>query len=311
MKIAVMMDPFEGVKKEKDTSYILMKGALERGHEVFYTQQESLSLRGNRPQGLLKRASLDTQGQVQVASAGHMTYLDEMNVVMIRMDPPVDRRYLYTTLLLDFLPPTTSVVNSPQGIRDWNEKLSSLYFHQWSPPTLVSQVEAEILEFVEMHQDVILKPIDGFGGRGIKRAKLGDSGLGKIIAEITQQGSHKIVANKYVKEAEAGDKRIILVNGEPLGAIIRKAARIGEPNNLDQGGTAHPYTLDVQDRKICQVIGQELKARGLFFVGIDLLGHYLTEINVTSPTGLQDMMRFTGQPLHQEVIQKLELQLSH
>jgi glutathione synthase len=308
VKFAVIMDPIEGIKKDKDTSYILMKAALERGHRVYHVAQEHLSLFGDQLFAQVREVKL-SQGlqDLQFDQQFLRTAMDEMDVVLIRTDPPFDRRYFYTTLLLDFLPPSTRVVNSPQGLRDWNEKLSALYFAKWSPPSLISQNESELMSFMDEHLDVILKPLDGFGGKGIQRIKAGDKRSLVSIQELTAQGSRKIVANRYLKEAESGDKRIILMDGQPFASLIRRAARPGDLNNLDQGGTAYPYEPTKEDLEICAELGPELKRRGLFFVGIDLLGSYLTEINVTSPTGLQAMIRFTGAPLHHQVIEKLEL----
>ena len=204
---------------------------------------------------------------------------------------PFDRRYLYTTLLLDFLPDSTRVVNRPQGVRDWNEKLAALAFPEFTPQTLVSNDVDEIVAFAERFERITVKPVDGHGGKGIVFHTSGEDT--EPLHGATRAGGHWVIAQEYLPSARDGDKRILLLEGEPLGAILRVHAEGVELNNLDQGGSANPAELTPRELEICRTFKPELERRGIFFVGIDVIGEMLIEVNVTSPTGLQEMSRFT------------------
>lgn len=302
MKIAFFMDSLESIDTEKDTSFIIMMAALERGHQVYHFLQDDLEVEvDNQVVALVTEILPGFKPQ-----SPEKIQLSEMNCIFIRKDPPFDRRYFYTTLILDMLPPSTRILNSSRGIRDWNEKLCALRYPQYVPKTLVSQNTNSLKAFVQEFNDVILKPIDGFGGQGILRVKALDPNLDQVIKTATLSGSHKILANEYIPEAEQGDKRILIVNGEPIGAILRVAQSVGQLNNLDQGGVAQPIELSDFDQSLCEEIKPDLLGSGLFFVGLDLLGERLTEINVTSPTGLQELIRFSEIPHHHMMIQALE-----
>ena len=280
MRFGFIMDPLATVKPHKDTSYFLMLAAYERGHEVFFIDQNHLGLEGKTPYARATQLKVSSEHKKPFTelNTSHQE-LDCFDVLLVRKDPPFDRRYFYTTLILDFVnTKSTRVVNAPQALRDWNEKLSALYYHAYTPLTKVSSDLNEIEEFVYEKKQAILKPIDGHGGRGIV----------------------------LLKEAAIGDKRILLVDGEPIGAVLRVAQQAGGLNNLDQGGVAHPAELTEHEKKVCKDLSIRLKAQGLFFVGIDMLGPYLTEINVTSPTGLQELVNFSGIPFHHKIIEKLE-----
>lgn len=305
MKICFLMDSMETVKFEKDTSWILMVAAAQRGLEVHHLFQENLFLEDGVAKGRTQVVTVNSPDSFDM-SEGQVIELSKMKAVIIRKDPPFDRRYFYSTLLLDFLPPTTKVINRPQALRDWNEKLSALKYPEFCPRTLISGRGEEILEFAKNHGDVILKPVDGHGGRDIHRLNISQRDeLMIIIKRLTHDGSRKIVVNPYLKEAEQGDKRILLVDGKPLGGILRKAEKPGALNNLDQGGKAVPCELTERDLEVCARLGPDLVQNGLFFVGIDMLGPWLTEINVTSPTGLQELIRFSSVDHHLAVIDEL------
>ena len=325
------MNPLDTVKPSKDTTYFLMWAAFSRGHEVYSIDQNDLEVRLDHtsvdgvgelftkvtpvdvidPRVLFRRQSQEVEsGGTQSPfdkKADVVMSLAEMDVVWVRTDPPFDRRYFYTTLLLDLLPESVLVLNRPDSLRNWNEKISALFFSQYTPKTLITSGLTQALEFLKREKKAVLKPIDGFGGKGI--SILDASELEKAEQKIQLLIGHenkKIILQQFVPEADQGDKRILLVDGEPIGAILRVAGVKGGLNNLDQGGSAHASELSERERQICAELGPRLKKEGLFFVGIDMLGDYLTEINVTSPTGLQEMSRFLQKPLHIEMIKKIE-----
>ena len=305
MKHAFIMDPLEGVKPWKDTSYFLMLAAYQRGHEVCYLDQRDLYLDHDQLMAKVKWLQVnddhDTPFEVIAETTSSMANID---VVWLRTDPPFDRRYFYTTLFLDFLPSKVKVVNDPQGVRDWNEKLSAIHFPQFTPQTFVSNDVADIKAFAGRHDRITLKPVDGFGGKGIFFYRQGEDDA--EIHKITHQGKQWVIAQEYLPEAEQGDKRILVVEGEPIGAILRVHAPGQELNNLDMGGEAVQVELDEYDLAICAAIKPKLLEMGVFFVGIDVIGGKLIEINVTSPTGLQELSKFSGIDHHHNIIQRLE-----
>jgi glutathione synthase len=305
-RVAFVMDPLTTVKAYKDTTYYLMLATQKLGHQVFYLDQRDLSLEGNRLSGRLSAVTVheDTARPFTVDEPRWMAMAD-MDVVMVRTDPPFDRTYFYTTLLLDYLPPTTRVVNRPSGLRNWNEKLAAHFFADYMPATLVTERAEQIRAFMERHDRITLKPIDGHGGKGIFFLEPGDGNADAIIDTITHRGRHRVIAQQYVTEAKAGDKRILLLDGEPLGAILRLHAEGKELNNLDAGGSANPATLNERDLEICRALGPGLREQGVRFCGIDVLGDKLIEVNVTSPTGLQEMCRFDGRDYHLEIMAAL------
>ncbi len=305
MKHVFIMDPIGSVKQWKDTTYFLMKACRERGHEVAYADPGWLSLRHDKLHARLQWLEVHDNREAPFSILEDGVFpMDDVDVVWLRTDPPFDRRYFYVTLLLDFLPDSTRVVNRPQGVRDWNEKLAALAFPRFTPPTLVSNDAAEIASFAEGFARITVKPVDGFGGKGIVFYTRGEDTA--PLSTATHNGRHWVIAQEYLPAAHEGDKRILLLEGEPLGAILRLHADGVELNNLDQGGSANPAALTPGDLEICAALGPECRDRGLFFVGIDVIGDMLIEVNVTSPTGLQEMSRFAGQPLHHRIVEALE-----
>ncbi len=299
------MDPLGSVKPWKDTTYFLMLACVERGHEVGYADPGWLSLQQSHLHSRVQWLDvLDDHDAPFSIRQDVIVSLAEADVVWLRTDPPFDRRYFYTTLLLDFLPVTTRVVNCPQGVRDWNEKLAALVFPQYTPRTIISNQVKEIREFSKSVGRIVIKPVDGYGGKGIIFYSPNED-LARLVS-ATHEGRHWVMVQEYLPAARDGDKRILLLNGNPLGAILRVHAEGEELNNLDQGGSAHPVTLTPRDQEICQALRPELMARKLFFTGIDVIGGLLIEVNVTSPTGLQEMSRFAGLRLHHRVISALE-----
>lgn len=302
-KVAFIMDPLEGVKAYKDTSYYMMLATVQLGHEVYYLDQRDLSVLNSQLYGIVRKVTVHTNIDHPFdVDPPQKILMSEMDVVMIRTDPPFDRRYFYTTLLLDRLPPTTRVCNRPQGIRDWNEKLASLEYPDLTPKTLISNNGDEIREFLATQERITIKPVDGHGGRGIVFLRPDSDNIDQLIDMSTHGDSQWVVAQAFVPEAKKGDKRIILLNGEPLGGILRVAAEGKELNNMDAGGTPVPTELTDRELEVCARLKDDLIKRGIIFCGIDMLGDYLIEINVTSPTGLQELCRFQGKDFHHQIM---------
>ncbi len=305
MKVAFLMDPLESVKAYKDTTYFLMLAAHERNHEVFYFNQNSMRVVDGAPLAHLERVIVHDSSDCpfSVVDAAERQ-LGGMDAIFVRTDPPVDRSYIYSTLLLDLLGGSTVVVNRPSGIRNWNEKLAALFYPDVTPATVVTRSKSEIRSCAERHGRLTLKPIDGHGGEGIVFFEPGDAD--SAIDQLTLGGRHLIIAQEYLHAADAGDKRVHLLNGEPFGCILRMHAEGKELNNLDQGGQAMPAQIDETDRSICDTIKDGLIEQGIFYAGIDVIGGKLIEINVTSPTGLQELCRFDGVPYHHRIVAALE-----
>jgi len=305
MKHAFIMDPLDTVKPWKDTTYFLMRACIEKDHEVCYLDQRSLWLKHDQLHARVQWVDVhdDHERPFTVKREADIA-LSETDAVWLRTDPPFNRRYFYTTLLLDYLPKTTIVVNRPSGVRNWNEKLAALVYPEYTPQTLVTNRVDNIKQFAERHGRVTVKPLDGFGGKGILFHRSGEDEAG--LEQATHGGAHWVIAQAYVEAASHGDKRILLLEGEPLGAILRLHAEGEELNNLDAGGTAHPADLDAGDIEICAAMKQGLIEQGIIFAGIDIIGGKLIEVNVTSPTGLRELSRFSGEDFHHRIIAALE-----
>lgn len=305
MKHAFIMNSLETVKAWKDTTYFLMRACVERGHQVCYLEQNSLWLNHNQLNADITWVDVhDDHDKPFTRLESTALNLGEVDVVWIRTDPPFDRRYFYTTLLLDYLPKRTRVLNRPSGIRNWNEKLAALVYPEFTPNTVVTNDTDKIKAMADRHERIIIKPIDGYGGKGIVFYNAGD--CEQVIMEATQQGSHWVIAQAYLQTAAQGDKRILLLNGAPLGGILRVHAEGAELNNLDMGGVAKPVELEPRDLEICAVIKAGLIEQGVFFAGIDIIGGMLIEVNVTSPTGLQELCQFSQNDYHHQIIAALE-----
>lgn len=300
---AFIMGPLAAVQVAKDTSYFLMRACVQQGHAVCHLQPHDLWLEHARLYARVVWLRVTDDAARPFVTIRHATVaLDCMDVVWLRSDPPLDRRYFYMTLLLDYLPAATQVVNRPSGVRNWNEKLAPLYFPKLTPPTRVTNNPDDIIALAKRHGRVTVKPLDGFGGKGIIFYQAGDDPAPLHAALATR---HWVVAQQYLPAATAGDKRILLLQGEPLGAILRVHAVGVELNNLDAGGQAIPAKLTARDRRICTALKPALQREGIFFAGIDIIGGLLIEVNVTSPTGLQELCRFTATDFHHEIVRAL------
>jgi glutathione synthase len=296
LKVAIQMDPIEGVNIESDTTWLQAMEAQNRGYPIWVYDFRTLALEDGR---LFCRARPVTLRQTvgDHVSFGDEVKLDlgqDVDVILMRQDPPFDMAYVTATYLLETVHPKTLVVNDPAEVRSAPEKLLVTRFPGLTPPTLISADPVALVDFHQRHGDVVLKPLHGAAGSGVVKLKAGDPNLEALI-EIHAVGSRDpLVIQKFLPAVSAGDKRIILIEGEPVGAINRVPPKDQVRSNLRVGGTAAPVELTARDREICAAIGPTLRERGLIFVGIDVIGDWLTEINVTSPTGAQQLKRFTG-----------------
>ena len=311
LKVALQMDPISDVDIDADSTFVIGMEAQKRGHELFYYHPDDLIYEDGRVMAVAQRLELRTElGNHCTLGTPELVDLSTLDVVWLRQDPPFDMAYLTTTYLLDMLPATTLVVNNPTAVRANPEKLYIARFPDLVPPTLVTRNVAHIKAFREKHQDIIVKPLYGNGGAGVFHVKPDDENLGSLLEMFLQGSREPIVVQAYLKDVRQGDKRIILVDGEPVGAINRVPQEGEARSNMHAGGTPEPSKLTERDLEICAAIGPDLKARGLIFAGIDVIGNYLTEINVTSPTGLQEIRRFDGVALEKKIWDAIETKLA-
>ncbi len=295
LKIACQMDPIERIDIHGDSTFAILLEAQRRGHEMFYYTPQSLALFGDKL--MARGASLevrDRAGDHYAVSEARSVDLATQDVVLLRQDPPFDMAYITSTHLLERIHPATLVVNDPRHVRNAPEKIWVLDFLDLMPPTLVTRDLRDVMVFRERYQDIILKPLYGNGGASVFRVKPDDTNLGSLVELFQTVFREPFMVQQYRPEVRKGDKRIILVDGEVAGAINRVPS-VGETrSNLHVGGTAKPTELTEREREICDRLGPELKKRGLIFTGIDVIGDYLTEINVTSPTGIRQVKAFGG-----------------
>ena len=307
LKIAVQMDPLHSIDITGDSTFALMLEAQSRGHALWHYEVHHMWLDG---------ATLKARVQpvtVQSIAGAHYEFgpekvvdLAEMDVVLMRQDPPFDMAYITATHLLEHIHPKTLVVNNPAAVRNAPEKLLVTHFPELMPPTLISWDRGAIKDFRKLHNDIIVKPLFGNGGIGVFRIKPDDENLGSLLDMFFAASREPLMVQRYEPAVRQGDKRIILIDGEPLGAINRVPAEGDSRSNMHAGGKAEPTTLTPREREICAAIGPTLKEQGLLFTGIDVIGNYLTEINVTSPTGLQQIARFNGTNLAAAIWDKIE-----
>jgi glutathione synthase len=293
--IAIQMDPIERVDIAGDSTFALALEAQARGHSLLYYGPRDLSFRDGAITARVRPLSVRNCPGDHFTVGDPAAYdLSRADVVLMRQDPPFDMAYITATHLLERIHPETLVVNDPFHVRNAPEKLFVMLFKDLMPPTLVSSDRDEIRAFRLAHKDIILKPLYGNGGAGVFRVREDDENLGAMLEMFTAFYREPIVVQRYIPEVRKGDKRILLVDGEFAGAINRVPIPGEARSNMHVGGTAEATTLTSRDEEICKTIGPELKARGLIFAGIDVIGDYLTEINVTSPTGIWEVKRFGG-----------------
>jgi glutathione synthase len=295
LAVAIQMDPIESINIDADSTFVLALEAQRRGHGLFHYLPRHLAFRDGR---LLARArSLQVRrerGNHATLGKPEMLDLATVDVILMRQDPPFDMSYITATHLLEHVHPRTLVVNDPVHVRNAPEKLFVTHFDGLMPPTLITSDRDEILAFRREHRDIIVKPLFGNGGAGVFHITEGDENLNALLEMFTQLYREPVIVQRYIPEVRAGDKRIILTDGVAVGAVSRVPAAGEARSNLHVGGKAVKATLTAREREICAAIGPALRERGLVFVGIDVIGDYLTEINVTSPTGLQEINRLDG-----------------
>ena len=297
MKIAFLADPLSSFKIYKDSTFAMMAEAARRGHEVYAFQQRHMALKEGKVTAHVSRIELTgDQHDWYKAAPSEDTSLAAFDAVIQRKDPPFDMEYVYGTYLLQLAEQQgAKVFNKPSAIRDHNEKLSIAQFSQFTAPTLVTSDETRLRDFQAEHGDVILKPLDGMGGAGIFRVKADGLNLGSIIETLTLHGACTIMAQRYIPDIVKGDKRILLIDGKPVPYCLARIPQAGEVRgNLAAGGTGVAQPLSQRDREIAEALGPELASRGLLLVGLDVIGDYLTEVNVTSPTCFQEITQQTG-----------------
>jgi glutathione synthase len=291
MKFAFILDPLESLKIVKDTSLAIMREAAARGHTLFVAEQDDLILRNGT--ALMQAAEFQFSEGQEWFSLGAKTLHapTDFDAVLMRKDPPFDTEYIYSTYLLELAENQGArVLNRPRSIRDWNEKLSVARFPHFAPPFLVTRHIAAIRQFLQDEGDIVVKPLDGMGGSGVFRLHRQDHNIGVILETITHYERRTVMAQRYLPEIKAGDKRILIIDGEPLPYALARIPKAGETRgNLAAGGKGVAQPLSARDREIATAVGVELKKEGLFLVGLDVIGDHLTEINVTSPTGMVEI----------------------
>ncbi len=295
MKIAFQMDPIETVNINADSTFRIAEEAQARGHELFFYTPDHLAFQEGKVTARGQNFTVQrVQGQHADLSEMQEVDLADFDVIWLRQDPPFDMHYITTTHLLDLIHPDTLVVNDPFWVRNYPEKLLVLRFPDLTPPTTVARDIETIKAFKEKHSDVILKPLYGNGGAGVFRLDQNDRNLASLHEVFTGFSREPLIVQKFLPDVSNGDKRVILVDGEPIGAINRVPAKGETRSNMHVGGRPEKVGLTERDRRICAAIGPLLREKGQIFVGIDVIGDYLTEINVTSPTGIQELERFDG-----------------
>jgi glutathione synthase len=312
LRVAIQMDPIDSIDINGDSTFVLGLEAQKRGHTLFHYLPEDIAMVDGRVVAYARPMTL------QPVKGDHFTLgepswidlKDDIDVVLMRQDPPFDMAYITATHLLEAIHPETLVVNNPAEVRNAPEKIYVTKFDGVMPPTLITKNKQQIEMFREKHKDIIVKPLFGNGGAGVFHLKPGDENLNSLLEMFDAAAREPVMVQAYLPDVRKGDKRIILVDGRPAGAVNRIPAEGEARSNLHVGGKAAQSELTPREREICDLIGPDLKARGLIFVGIDVIGDYLTEINVTSPTGLQEINRFDGSCLEAEIWDAIESKLN-
>ena len=312
-KFAFIMDPLENVLVDKDTTFVFMLEALKRGHQLFFLEPRDLYGRGPQVLGWARRCQV-------MRSKPHYRFLDDggayplevFDAIFMRKDPPANLAYLYTTMLLSLVDRRrTFILNDPAGLREANEKLYTLNFPSVIPPTLITdRIERLKLFMMEQGGEMVVKPLDGHGGEGVFVVTKDDRNLHVILETATEFERRFIMAQRYIPEIRAGDKRLIVLDGEPLGCTLRVPRPDEHRGNIHVGGTCIKAPVTARDREICRVLKPRLERDGLYFVGLDIIGDYLTEVNVTSPTGVQEIDRLDGVELEAQVIDFVEARVA-
>jgi glutathione synthase len=308
LKIGVVLDPIEKINIDKDTTFVLMLEAQRRGHEIYYMELDYLFIRGGTPYGRFR--PLRVARAVPHYELGESTVgaLEDFHVVLMRKDPPFDMKFFFSTHLLSLVDEQKCfVMNHPRGLREANEKLYALRFPEQIPQTLVSSDIPQLKRFLaDLGGEMIVKPLDSSGGSGVFYLNTQDRNTNSILEVATDNGRKLIMAQRYLPEIRQGDKRIIVLNGEPLGAVLRVPIESETRGNIHVGGQCMRTEITERDKEICDALAPLLRQDGLYFVGLDVIGDYLTEVNVTSPTGIQEINSLNGVRLESQVIDFIE-----
>ena len=311
LAVAIQMDPMETINIDGDSTFVLALEAQARGHALYHYLPQHMSLRNGRLIAKARRLSVKREkGRHHEFGPFEPLELAGVDVILMRQDPPFDMAYITATHLLEHVADKVLVVNDPVSVRNAPEKLYATHFEGLMPPTLITSDREEILNFRAEHGDIIVKPLFGNGGAGVFRIMPGDENLNSLLEFFTQLFREPVMVQRYLPEVRKGDKRIILVDGEPMGGVLRVPAQGEARANLHVGGRAEKTELTDREREICAAIGPALRQRGLIFVGIDVIGDYLTEINVTSPTGIQEIDRLDGIKIEAKTWDAIEARLA-
>jgi glutathione synthase len=312
MKLAFILDPLDSIKTYKDSSFAMMREAAARGYSLSSLQQEDLVLRDGKVAGYARDLALtsDPKHWYEVGQRKAVA-LDTFDAVLMRKDPPFDMEYIYSTYLLELAERQGAwVINNPRAVRDHNEKLAIARFAKFTAPTLVTREETLIREFLAEFGDIVVKPLDGMGGTSVFRLHRQDYNVGVVIETVTHYGQRTVMAQKFIPEIAKGDKRVLIIDGEPVPYSLARIPKQGETRgNLAAGGTGVAQPLSDRDLEIAHALGPDLKAAGLLLVGLDVIGDYLTEINVTSPTCMREITDQTGFNVAAMMIDALEKNL--
>ncbi len=310
-KFAFVMDPLEAVLPDKDTTFVFMLEALRRGHELYHVGLKGLYAQGHQGFAHARRCEV-----ARSPSLPHFRFLDggapypleAFDAIFMRKDPPADAPYLYATMILSLADRNrTFILNEPAGLREANEKLYALNFPGAIPPTIVTYEIPRLKRFMEEQGgEMIVKPLDGHGGEGVFHAHAGDRNLNAILEAVTRFESRPIMGQRYIPEIRSGDKRLIVLNGEPLGGTLRVPRDDEHRGNIHVGGNCVKAEITPRDREICRMLRPRLERDGLYFVGLDIIGNFLTEVNVTSPTGIQEIDQLDAANLEAKVIDFVE-----
>ena len=308
LKVAIQMDHVSTIDIDGDSTFVLGLEAERRGYEVWHYTPPELIFRDRKVLARAQPMKLKREkGAHFTLGAAELVELSGFDVVLLRQDPPFDMSYITTTHLLEHIHPRTLVVNDPASVRNAPEKLFVTHFDKVMPPTVITADARALREFRDEHQDIIIKPLFGNGGAGVFRLRPGDENFASLLEMFSQRSREPVIAQRYLPEVRQGDKRIILIDGKAAGVVNRVPAEGEARSNMHVGGKAVKATLSKRDLEICETIGPELAKRGLIFVGIDVIGDWLTEINVTSPTGLQQIDRFDGVSLEAQIWDRIEV----
>lgn len=308
MRFVFVMDGLDRVNPDKDTTFAFLEAAQRKGHESFHCLPHDVAVHDGAPRARVRPIRI--LGEAPYVKLGDETRVEELlgvDAIFIRKDPPFDQAYLYLTLLLEHARGGPIIVNDPRGLRDANEKLYAMQFREWMPKTIVSADRVAIMDWVaSVGGNAVIKPLDGAGGVGVLQLRKDDKNARAIVDVLTAEGARIAMVQQFLPAVTVGDKRIILLDGKPLGAILRVPRGDDIRSNIHVGGNVVPTELTPREQELCAAIGPRLSKDGLVFVGLDVIGEHLTEVNVTSPTGIQELGRFTGTKPSDRVIEWVE-----